>query len=318
MEPKKKFAHIDYLKGLAAIFVVRHPALSYGHLQTSNIVINSIYTMIIYSHVPLFLCIAGYLCHEQPLGTYYKKKVSRLLIPFVVFSLLKIAYTALIDNSHAHAAGLFSQLADAFLTGSLYWFIYAILIMYMVAPLLWKMKKGNIAVFIGLITVSTVLEVTDIYLSDILQIHNTVTFGCYFVGGILLQQYKHALCAFAEKRKAMLIAAASLIIVGILCFKANYTQPMPHFLKVLLAFSMMYLLSLAAKALPENIKPLTFIGKISLQVMLFDSFFKVILFTLIPVTMLTVWPVILINILLTCICCVIIKKIPYVRVLFGL
>lgn len=318
MPKKENYAYLNYLKAFAAIFVVVHHALTYAELQNSNFVLEAFYTLIIHTHVPMFLCIAGYLCHQQPLGTYFKKKALRLLVPFAVFSLLKVAYSALIDSSHAHADSLVDQLINAFATGSLYWFVYAILNMYAASPLLWKMKKGNIALFIALITVSTLLEVTGINLGNILQLHLTITYACYFMGGILLQQYKDELAAIAKKRKAVLVVLASLVIAGILCFKLNYDHPMPHFLKTLLAFSSMYLFYLLARALPQNIKFLSYLGNISLQVMLFDSFFKVILFVLIPVNLLTVWPVMIINILLTCICCYIIKKIPVVRVLFGL
>lgn len=318
MQLTKKQSYIDYLKAIAAIFVVIHHALSYAKIQNANFVIEALYTLIVCTHVPLFLCIAGYLCHKQPLGPYFKKKALRLLIPFVVFSLLKITYAILFDSTHAHANSIGAQFADAFLTGSLYWFIYAILIMYAAAPLLWKMKKGNIVVFIALVTTSTLLEVSNISLGQYLQLHNTVTYGCYFVAGILIQQYATKLTTFSEKHKKKLLAVAALLIVGILCFKLNYDHPMPHFLKVLVAFSMMYVLFRAAKTLPATIKPLSFIGNISLQVMLFDSFFKVVLFKLIPATVITVWPIILINLLLTYLCCLIIKKIPIIRVLFGL
>lgn len=95
-----------------------------------------------------------------------------------------------------------------------------------------------------------------------------------------------------------------------------------YLLKVILAFSLMYLFYRLAKILPKKIYILKLIGRYSLQIMFFDSFFKVILFMVvdkfISISMLWAIVIAIINVTLGCVCCIIIERIPYVKKLFGL
>lgn len=92
--------------------------------------------------------------------------------------------------------------------------------------------------------------------------------------------------------------------------------------KVMLGFSEMYLLLLIASKLPNDVTPLKVMGRYSLQIMFFDSFFKVALFGLLERFLtVNVWTALFtipVNIILGCVVCTVIKRIPYVRKLFGL
>lgn len=84
----------------------------------------------------------------------------------------------------------------------------------------------------------------------------------------------------------------------------------------------MYLFYRLAKILPKNVYILKVIGRYSLQIMFFDSIFKVILFMVadkfISISMLWAIVIAIINVTLGCVCCIIIERIPYVKKLFGL
>ena len=74
--------------------------------------------------------------------------------------------------------------------------------------------------------------------------------------------------------------------------------------------------------IPEGVKTLSFLGGISLQIMLFDSLYKILLF---KVAERIGWmhpavsiPITVIDILLITVTCILIRKLPYIRTLFGI
>ena len=103
--------HIDYLKALAIIMVIVHHCLAYLGSTTNGISTAGELSIVLLhtSHVPLFCIIAGYLCHKQPVGKYYWKKVQRIIIPFITFSLLKLIYSVFISSEFSHGGSSFSE-----------------------------------------------------------------------------------------------------------------------------------------------------------------------------------------------------------------
>ena len=89
-----------------------------------------------------------------------------------------------------------------------------------------------------------------------------------------------------------------------------------------LGLSFMTVLLAIFQKLPQNIRPLKLLGKYSLQVMFFDSFNKVVIFAILPKFIsspLALIPLAVVcNLLITCVCCLVIERIPKVRTLFGL
>lgn len=310
---------LNYLKAFAITLVVAHHVIDYAVLTDLHPIIVTLKDLIQSIHVPLFFLIAGYLCHEQNLTKFFSKKIERIIFPFITFTTLKLIYTNLISNEYAHGATLPDQIIDAFLYGSLYWFIYPMFIFFLCAPLLWKSKRINIVIFVTLLLINGYVGYPT---STFLQLWPAFFNACFFVAGILIQQYEKQLTALVEKYNRIFVLICLSIIAYLVHLlytgQTYYSFPV----RVLLAFSEMYLIWRGAKKLPENITALKIMGKYSLQIMFFDSFFKVVLFLILnklaianPITALLTIPV---NILLSCIACFIIKKIPFIRKLFGL
>ena len=319
MALKKNYSALNYLKAFAAFFVVFHHCATYCGLMTTNDTIGFACYFIGTATNGLFFLISGYLCHEQKLMPYYSKKLTKILIPFVVFSVMKLVYGIFISDEHAHAASLWEQIYDAFVCGSLYWFIYSILITFMISPLFWKLKKWNILLLVLCFGFYSVVDLFDIKLPNEFQIDQTLFHIGYFIAGYVLQMYGEKISAFAQKHKDLLFFVSLALVTGVLGLRLMTVDNIPYIVKVPLAFAQIYLLFLFAKKLPENNAALTFVGNHSLQVFFFDSFFKVILVAIMrPTTLVQLLLVVLLNISLTCIACAIIKKIPYVKVLVGL
>lgn len=143
---RQQVEKIDYLKAVAIIMVIVHHCLAYlssianGISRVGELSIVLLHT----SHVPLFCIIAGYLCHKQPVGKYYGKKVQRIIIPFITFSLLKLVYSIFISSDFAHGGSSIGEwFLFSFLVGTQYWFAYAIFDLFLVAPLFWIRGGGR-------------------------------------------------------------------------------------------------------------------------------------------------------------------------------
>ncbi len=93
-------------------------------------------------------------------------------------------------------------------------------------------------------------------------------------------------------------------------------------MRFLIALPLMYIVYGISKLLPDNIKWLSLTGKRSLQILLFDSIFRTILYTILSRCFehqLWMIPVVMVSsIALTVVVCEVIKKVPVVRNLVGI
>lgn len=111
---KKRLYYIDMIKGIAIILVVL------GHNSFSNHITQAIYLF----HMPLFFVISGFLerLEEISFGEYVKKKLRRLIYPYIVFGTLIIVYNTLFDilSGKWDLIKLLKRIA-AFVYGNLIW-----------------------------------------------------------------------------------------------------------------------------------------------------------------------------------------------------
>lgn len=313
---KKNF--IDYLKAFAIILVVTHHAIEYANMHIDNDFLQIFLNLITCVHIQLFFCIAGYLCHEQDIMPYIKKKICRIFIPFLFFTSLKIVYSIFISQEFAHGTLISQVLMEAFIFGKLYWFAYAILLLYVLAPLFWKSRKVNIIILLCLVGINILVGHPSIH---VFQIGRTFANACFFLMGILIQQYEEHFIFF--KKNSEVIISVCVVVLIIIVTLLNRTQlEITFLLKFILALVQMYILYYIAKNMPSNIKVLKIIGKYSLQIMFFDSFFKVVLFSIanrfFQINEVVMSIIIVVNITLSCVACMIIEKIPGFKKIFGL
>ena len=331
------------MKALGAILVILAHSISYYSVSYKlvsrpiGICGNLCYAV----NAAVFFVIAGMLCHKQSIGGYYLKKVKRVLIPFVLFTGLKIAYTLFISDQYAHSETLKGVLTDAFVYGRLYWFPYTIFVIFLITPLFWFGKDSGKIRRIGVpALLFTVFLITDIILSakhlenSILyfQINNVLIYLPFFLFGMLIGGYGIEKIETFLTSKMAVKTVISLALTGLAAFYLVYGMgdgdevkvmwEQPYLLRFLIALPLIYLIFALSYKLPDNIVPLKLAGEFSLQIMLFDSIFRVVIFELfekviehgewmIPV-------VTVMSITLSIISSYIIRKIPVVRTLFGL
>ena len=79
---------LDSLRGFGILLVVL------GHTSRSAGLVSWIFSF----HMPLFFIISGMLFHERQFLDSFKKKVARLLIPYLFFGIVTFVYWALIER----------------------------------------------------------------------------------------------------------------------------------------------------------------------------------------------------------------------------
>ncbi len=336
-------SYIDYMKALGALLVILAHSISYYSVSYKlvsrpiGICGNLCYAV----NAAVFFVIAGLLCHKQNVGSYYLKKVKRILIPFVFFTALKIAYTLFISDQYAHSETLKGVLIDAFVYGRLYWFPYTIFVIFLITPLFWSRKDDGKARRIWVPAVLfTAFLITDIILSArhlensilYLQINNVLIYLPFFLFGMLIGGYGIDKVESLLTSRMLIKTIVSLVIIGLSAFYLVYGMgdgdevkvmwEQPYLLRFLIALPLIYILFAVSYKLPGGIAPLKLAGEFSLQIMLFDSIFRVVIFELfekviehgewmIPV-------VTVVSISLSVLTSYIIRKIPVVRTVFGL
>ena len=314
--------NINYLKAVAIIMVVFYHAIC-DILCTPNandLVAAEVKAVMENVHVPLFFLIAGYLCHKQNVISFYRKKVQRILIPFLFMSCLKLLFNNLISSTHIHGSDITYQLFDAFACGKLYWFCYAILIIYMVAPLFWNDKTRIWLMLIITLTANFVLGIANVELTYVLQIRNAIYQLPFFLTGMLLSQCKFKSQLIATK--LLLLTGSLIVAIVTICMK--FLLDIDNYLvNFVMGLSIMYILYNLAVSIRSNAidKLLTLPARYSLQIMLFDSFYRIVLISILSKFMnKEIWMVIIVSImvlLFSCVSCEVIAKIPGVRTLMG-
>ena len=331
MTQTKRNPAIDYLKAIAAFLVVLHHAITYLDANQGSVIWQTILNLAVATHVPLFFVTAGYLCRQQPIKPYAVKKLQRILVPFLTFSTLKLLYTGLISSEFAHGTGLAQQLKEAYLVGSLYWFPYAILLCFALAPLFWCKRdardtpfRGRLlnTVLPGLITVNLLADLPSLKGLTWFQFGSALCYGCYFLIGMFVKNHQETLQSALRKYPVPVYTGSLLLTALLLWLLAGPGVPYSFCVKLPLSLSAMVLLYGLVRQLPENLSWLSAMSRYSLQIMFFDSFYKVVLLAILPRFVSGNLPLIFLsvtaNLLLCCLSCRILEKIPGVRRLFGL
>lgn len=332
----------DYMKAFGAILVIlAHSISTYSESfklvpRPLGIVGNLCYAV----NASVFFVIAGYFCHKQEKLRFYWKKTKTILLPFAVFSLLKIFYTLIFSSRFAHSdtpAGIFK---DAFLYGRLYWFPYTLFIIFLLAPLFWHGKEKDCLRLTLSAAVMIVFCIINEYLSLsgkensvlLLQLNNVCKYLPFFLMGIIfghLSETDLSKVLTKHMRIKLVLSSALVVFFGYLLVRGlpagdevRVMWEQPYHIRVLTALPLIYVIYGVSKLLPEKISLLSLMGQRSLQILLFDSIFRTIIYSLLArffephFWMIAAESVL--SIALTLICCEIIKRIPFIRTLVGL
>ena len=315
---------IDYLKAFAIFLVVFYHAVFTARLFDGNMFFMCLQIALRLVHVPLFIMIAGYLCHKQDILQFYRKKADRILIPFLFMSFLKLVYNNLISAEHIHEGSIWEQIFDAYICGGTYWFCYCLLVIFAIAPLLWGNRKRIWAALAVFSAANIFIQWNEIRITDILQIGQVIYHLPFFLVGMLLWSYKVPE-RLRKTRAGYILIPVSLCIAGI-CGYFRFFLDIYYqwYVDFLFGLGIMYLLYCLACVIRGKAADhfLGTMGKYSLQIMFFDSFFREVLFLLICLIMdVSAAAALIVTVLDLALCCLtsmLAGKVPVLSRLCGL
>ncbi len=238
--PSARIDYLDTLRTLACFMVVFvHAGDPYVFLSGDQVpFLSSVYVSIMRPCVPLFIMISGVLLLPLKMapGPFFKRRFSRVLIPFLLWSLI---YVFLPIPGEVAVGGPANALANQGLAPWIYnmlmipinftasnvhfWFIYTILGLYLfmpiISPWLAQARKKDVQWFLSIWSVTLFFPYVRIWFPEILGQCDWNDFDMlhYFSGGlgyVILGWFLHRYNTLSP-RKSILIGLA-LMTVGFL------------------------------------------------------------------------------------------------------
>ncbi len=220
----KKFIYWADLIRVVAIYLVVMVHVSgqllnaWGQVSLAQWLLADVYGALARVSVPLFFMISGYLLlpRSEDLRTFYSKRMTRLLIPFLVWSLIYLAWYC---GGHPNTCSpdLIQRLL--FVQGTYYhlWFLYSLVSIYLALPLLRLMiqPEPNRKILWYLIGLWLVFQPGATLLRAIWKFQINISaplatgFVCYFFLGYLLGELE------LTRRRIRLAALVLVISVGV-------------------------------------------------------------------------------------------------------
>lgn len=240
---KNRELWIDYTKMFACILVViGHllQGLNKANIQWNETLYSYIDRFIYIFHMPLFMCLSGYLYKKytkiNSWGEYFtflKKKLINLGIPYLVFYLAYVLINMLFSSSVNSQKGVDDILN--ILTNPMppFWFLYALFFIFLVTPLLEKLVRNNkVLIFIIaiLLHIANIFFKTGIYAIDIVAEYLIY----FYLGALLVDKVTKT-----KKFKTAIIISVLFIILGLsYCFITNeqiISNKVMQIIKIMLA-----------------------------------------------------------------------------------
>lgn len=216
----KRYDYIDYIKVFACFLVLL------GHLLMSlrTIVDNDYVEYVIYFvylfHMPLFMSVSGFLYANNKLNlnvksilSFSKKKIINLLVPYIFFYNIFMLLSIIASSSVNTPKGISEWLGIFNNPIAPYWYLYALLSLFIFIPWLEKIIKKDKYVFLILF----ILKIITFHIKIPLYfIKSIMTFGVYFYIGKLLYNYKF------NKKKNISIMIFVIIYIGLSAIAYHY------------------------------------------------------------------------------------------------
>lgn len=189
----------DIIRTIAIIFVVFIHSMAqideYSGNDSLILIARSVYGSIIYTGVPLFVMLSGALLisKEEPITTFYKKRFTRVLIPFLLWSLVVHGIHCLQEGVSINEfvkSYLYLTLTEG--VHGIYWYIYLILGLYLITPILRHLfadRNPTIAFYTAiLLYVISIFSfiVPDVWIINRFSFDNLLYVAYFVVGHVIV------------------------------------------------------------------------------------------------------------------------------------
>lgn len=253
---KENFVEINLIKGICILMIMIIHSLSPGMLKSELPMLNLISNSFALS---LFFIVSGFLYHhdDTPLKIFFKKKVSRLLLPYVFFASMDIllrfifsSYTNNPDNNNLWIG------IEKILTGRVYWFLFSLFSILLVNRIVGRRFRPIFMLVCFVLSLSGLCE------TNMFCIKRSLYYNLFFSIGYFIQDYypklkdvilRHKLkllltsflfyvCFLLLNRTGYLLQISGCIFIWILCLTITSNRILLHFGKYSMQYYTIHLL----------------------------------------------------------------------------
>ena len=279
MVDKKNYEIIDILKGIAIILVIIGHAVIYFPINLhNNIFCETLFQFVSIAHLPLFFLISGFLFkYKNSYKTYIKGKSLRIIIPYLIFSLIDLIPRILLPSVVNRTTNPIDGIVKMILYGGEYWFLYSLYLIYIFFPFLYKKIKNK---YIYYFIIFLLVFIQFLKLPNVFLLGKTSYYLIYFILGFLLNNNEDLF----KKRNLNIKNYTEIVIIMLMMiiysFKPNFLNFVYNFLPLQIIFIciVIYFWYLVSEIIIKHKFKNLFIkcGKNSLILYLLNGYFLVI------------------------------------------
>lgn len=195
---KKRIEWVDYLKAFACLLVVLGhliQSLQKAELDGFENITGFIERSIYLFHMPLFMCMSGFLYNRtrkdftaKSYGVFVLKKTINLGVPYFTFYCIFLSLNILFSSSVNTARSKSDFLSMFNNPMPPYWFLYALLSIFICVPLIEKIFNNNKYItlaFLAGLKIISLFSLTPVYF-----INSVMSYGLYFYIGCFINDDK--------------------------------------------------------------------------------------------------------------------------------
>ena len=259
--PSKRIFYYDVLRALAIIGIVFcHVSVSYvsRDINSPNLYISVFFDCFRDFSIPIFVMLSGALLlgKKDTLIKFFKKRLSRLFIPFLFWVLVYIIFTSAMSHGFNLDIALKIFFGTAGTLGVHFWFVWMIIIAYVGIFIINKVMQLDINIndfnkkFITILAILSVIYIGLSHYHLFNPYSPRLTYYLSFLAYIVIG-YFLAKCDFLEKRidrKYLIIITALLFIGSYLWYIFCFVVPRSHLVHQFVRLSYFNLLILFMSA----------------------------------------------------------------------
>lgn len=266
---KKYYEELSILRGVAILLVLLGHSIILFPINLKNVTWCSyLYQYIYFFHMPLFFIIAGF-CYSKKNNykDYFISKFKRILIPYLVFSILDLVPRHLLPQLINGNKSIYDDIKSIIFNGGQYWFLYVLFILFILFPIIEKVLDNKIySSFIILF----LIIISSFDVSKLFSLNQVFNYLFYFIIGNLFKRI------YADKYKNIM-SKWNISLLTIITFIAIGLLPKNHVTDIIKAISgsvMAYSIVVFIKNKTIN-STLRNFGDFSLQLYLLNGFMLV-------------------------------------------
>lgn len=211
---RRRYVEIDALKGFAIFLVVLGHSVIIGPINLhANVYCKALVDFVTSVHVPLFFIVSGFcFSYKGDYKSFLSKKISRILIPYVVFNLLSIIPKQLFPQLINGNEGLLDSVVGVFLYGNqVAWFLYTLFFLFLLYPLIYRfLLKTRVSTAITTAAIASLAVVRPPI--QLFSIDNVTYYLLFFHLGVLLKMSRVNVFDIQMTKKHVALFIAALVL----------------------------------------------------------------------------------------------------------